>query len=144
VKIAFVTVLITQTLAVIFAWPLGLEQAGLTLATSVGACFNAALLLRFLVRKGFYQPQPGWWRFFVRVSVAVALLAALIAVASGPGAAWLSASVGWKVGRLALVITGGAVVYFGALYALGFRLADFNRQEAPASDALPPAGDEDA
>src|SRR3954470_20065844 len=40
VKIAFVTVLITQTLAVLFAWPLGLEQAGLTLATSIGALFN--------------------------------------------------------------------------------------------------------
>ena len=58
-------------------------------------------------------------------------------------AAWLSAGVGWKVGRLALMIAGGAAVYFGALYALGFRLADFNRQEAHAADALPPAGDDD-
>jgi putative peptidoglycan lipid II flippase len=143
VKIAFVTVLITQTLAVIFAWPLGLEHAGLTLATSVGACFNAALLLRLLLRNGYYHPQPGWRRFFVKVIVAVAMLAAAIAVATGPAAAWLAAGVGWKVGRLGLVIAGGAIVYFGALYALGFRLADFNRQEAPAVDALPPAGSDD-
>jgi putative peptidoglycan lipid II flippase len=128
---------------VIFAWPLGLEHAGLTLATSIGACFNAMLLLLLLRRKGFYQPQPGWLLFFVKVVVAVALLAAVIAVASGPAAAWLAAGVGWKVGRLALVIAGGAFVYFGALYALGFRLADFNRQEAPAADALPPAGDDE-
>jgi len=128
---------------VIFAWPLGLEHAGLTLATSVGACFNAALLLRLLLRKGYYHPQPGWRRFFVKVTVAVALLAAVIAVATGPAAAWLAAGVGWKVGRLALVIACGAVVYFGALYALGFRLADFNRQEAPAADALPPSADDD-
>ena len=133
-----------HALAVLFAWPLGLGHAGLTLATSIGACFNAALLLRLLLRKNYYQPQPGWWRFFLKVSVAVALLAVVIAVASGPAAAWLSAGVGWKVGRLALVIAGGAAVYFGALYALGFRLADFNRQEAPAPDGLPPAGDGDA
>jgi putative peptidoglycan lipid II flippase len=96
------------------------------------------------LRKGYYHPQPGWRRFFAKVIVAVALLAAVIAAASGPAAAWLAAGVGWKVGRLGLVIAGGAVVYFGALYALGFRLADFNRQEAPAADALPPAGDDDA
>jgi len=35
VKIAFLTVVITQALAVLFAWPLGLGPAGLTLATSV-------------------------------------------------------------------------------------------------------------
>ncbi len=46
VKIAFVTVLVTQTLAVMLMWPLG--HAGLTLATSVGACVNAALLFWFL------------------------------------------------------------------------------------------------
>jgi len=45
---------------------------------------------------------------------------------------------------VALVIAGGAAVYFGALYALGFRIADFNRQEAPAADAFPLAGDDDA
>ena len=141
VKIAFATVLITQACAVLFAWPLGLEQAGLTLATSVGACFNAALLFWLLVRKRFYQPRPGWLRFFAKVCVAVALLAIVIAVTMGPGAAWLAAGVTYKVGRLALVVAAGACVYFGALFALGFRVADFNRREATLPDALPPADD---
>ena len=44
VKIAFVTVVVTQVLAVLLAWPLGFGHAGLTLATSLGACFNAGLL----------------------------------------------------------------------------------------------------
>ena len=39
VKIAFVTVLVAQTLAVILMFPLG--HAGLTLSTSLGACLNA-------------------------------------------------------------------------------------------------------
>ena len=138
VKIAFATVLITQACAVLFAWPLGLEQAGLTLATSVGACFNASLLLWLLLRRRFYQPRPGWLRFFAKVCVAVVLLAIVIGIAMGPGAAWLAGGVTYKVGRLGLVVAAGALVYFGALYALGFRVADFNRREAIAPDALPP------
>ena len=46
VKIAFATVLVSQTLALILMFPLG--HAGLTLSTSIGACFNAGLLFWFL------------------------------------------------------------------------------------------------
>ncbi len=145
VKIAFFTVLITQTLAIVFAWPLGLEQAGLTLATSIGACFNAALLLWLLRRKGFYRPEPGWLPFLLKTCVAAAVLAVLIALATGSDAVWLAAGAANKIGRLALVIAGGAAVYFGTLYALGFRLADFNRREAAMPTDLPPPPDvEDA
>ena len=143
VKIAFATVLITQTLAVLFAWPLHLEQAGLTLATSAGAFVNAGLLLWLLRRKGFYQPQPGWWPFLAKVSVAVALLAIVVALTMGPGDAWLAAGVVSRVTRLALVIAAGAIVYFGALYALGFRLAHFNRRDAMEAPDVSPADDTD-
>ena len=57
VKIAFVTVLVTQTLALILMRPLG--HAGLTLATSLGACVNAGLLFWFLCRRGIYVPRGG-------------------------------------------------------------------------------------
>ena len=143
VKIAFITVTVTQMLAVVFAWPLGLEQAGLTLATSVGAFFNAGLLLWFLRRKGYYQPQPGWLGFLARVCTAVVLLAVAVALAMGTGATWLTAGVTYKVGRLALVIAGGALVYFGTLYALGFRLAQFNRREAIVPPDVPPVDNAD-
>src|SRR5204863_3720247 len=59
VKIAFLTVLITQTLAVVFAWGIGLGPTGLTLATSVGACINAGLLFWLLRKHGFYVPCSG-------------------------------------------------------------------------------------
>jgi putative peptidoglycan lipid II flippase len=144
VKIAFFTVMVTQTLAILFAWPLGLEQAGLTLATSVGACCNASLLLWLLMRKGYYVPQPGWLPFLGKVCVAVLLLAAVIAFAMGAGATWLSAGVGYKVGRMALVIGAGALVYFGALYALGFRIAHFSRRETVAPITIPPSDEVDA
>jgi putative peptidoglycan lipid II flippase len=135
VKIAFFTVLVTQTLAVILAWPLGLQQGGLTLATSLGACCNAGLLLWFLRRKGFYRPQPGWRLYMVRIVAAVAVLGALLAFLAGSDASWLHAGVVRKVSRLGLLVGAGALAYFGMLYLLGFRLAQFNRREA--TSALP-------
>ncbi len=127
VKIAFVTVLVTQTLAVILMWPLG--HAGLTLATSLGACVNAVLLYVFLRRRGFYTPAAGWLSFIARVVVALGVLAAALYALAGPAEAWLHATLWTRIGRLAMVIAGGAAAYFGALFLLGFRLRDFNRRE---------------
>ncbi len=47
-----------------------LAHAGLALATSLGAFFNAALLLRKLQKDRVYQPANGWRLFFVRVLLA--------------------------------------------------------------------------
>jgi putative peptidoglycan lipid II flippase len=139
VKIASFTVVVTQTLAVIFAWPLGLEQAGLTLAMSIGACCNAGLLLWLLLRKRFYEPQPGWPAFFAKVCVASAVLAVVIVWLMGGDSAWLHAGALRKVAHLALVIGCAALAYFATLFALGFRLADFNRREAVQSPDHVPA-----
>src|SRR4030095_3193764 len=57
VKIAFFTVLVALVLAVILMQWLG--HAGLTLATSLGACVNAALLFWALRRLGYYKPAAG-------------------------------------------------------------------------------------
>jgi integral membrane protein MviN len=142
VKIAFFTVFVTQTLAIVLAWPLGLEQAGLTLATSIGACCNAALLLWLLLRNGYYRPHAGWPAFLGKVLAASAVLAAVVATTMGVDDAWLHAGALRKAGRLALVIASGAFAYFGTLYAFGFRLADFNRREAVQPPDLVPPPDE--
>ena len=126
----------TQILAVALAWPLGMGHAGLTLATSLGACLNAALLFWMLRKKGFYAPQEGWAKFLAKVLVALAILGAVVAALAGPPAFWLAATLWQKVGRLSGVIAAAGVAYFAALYLLGFRLADFNRREVadPALD----------
>jgi putative peptidoglycan lipid II flippase len=128
VKIAFVTVLVTQAIAVVLMWPL--QQAGLTLATSIGACVNAALLFWFLRRHGFYAPRPGWFAFLCRLVVALGCLVAVLYFLAGPAQSWLEAGLWTKLARLFGVIVAGAVAYFGALYLLGFRIRDFNRREA--------------
>ena len=130
VKIAFVTVLITQTLAVLFAWGIGMGPSGLTFATSVGACINASLLFWLLHKRGHYVPQPGWWRFVAKVAVALAVLGTVLYALAGEPAFWLNAGLWARVSRLALCVGAGAGAYFASLYLLGFRFADFNRREA--------------
>jgi putative peptidoglycan lipid II flippase len=130
VRVAFVTVLVTQILAVVLAWPLGLRHAGLTLATSLGACVNAALLFWLLRKNGFYTPREGWAVFLAKLLVALAVLGALMAWLAGPPSFWLAATLWQRIGRLGIVIAAGGIAYFAALYLLGFRIADFNRREA--------------
>ena len=133
VKVAFLTVLITQTLAVVFAWGIGLGPTGLTLATSVGACINASLLFWLLRKIGFYVPRPGWLIFVAKLIIALAALAAVLLWLGGASTFWLHASLWQKVGRLAGVVAAGMAVYFAALYLLGFRFADFNRRESAST-----------
>jgi putative peptidoglycan lipid II flippase len=135
VKVAFTTVLVTQTLAVILMFQIG--HAGLTLATSVGALFNATLLFWFLRKRGYYVPSAGWLLFVAKLFLALCVLAAVLLWLGGPQSFWLAASLWPKVGRLAGVCAAGAGAYFASLWLLGFRVADFNRREAPSQPGLP-------
>jgi putative peptidoglycan lipid II flippase len=83
-----------------------------------------------LLRNGYYRPRPGWVGFFAKVCVASAVLALVIQWLTGPDSAWLHAHAVYKVGRLGLVVGCAALAYFATLFALGFRVADFNRREA--------------
>jgi putative peptidoglycan lipid II flippase len=127
VRIAFFTVFVAQTLAFILMWRIG--HAGLTLATSIGACVNATLLFWFLRKGGTYRPEPGWFLFLCKVLVALGVLSAVLYTLSGPAAAWLEAGLWQRVGRLAIIMVAGAAAYFATLFLLGFRLADFDRRE---------------
>ena len=129
VRSAFLTLLVSQTLAVVLMFQIG--HAGLTLATSIGAILNALLLYRAMRRGDIYAPLPGWGWFLGRVAIALFALGAMLWWSAGADEFWTTARLWAKVGRLALVIGTGAIVYFGALWLLGFRFADFNRRESP-------------
>jgi putative peptidoglycan lipid II flippase len=64
-----------------------------------------------------------------KLVIALFVLAAVLLWIGGPASFWLAASPWQKVGRLAGVCAMGAAAYFGALWLLGFRLADFNRRD---------------
>jgi len=126
VKIAFVAVAATQLLNLALIGPLA--HAGLALAIALGACLNAALLFRGLRARGIYRPQAGWGKFLAKVAVAVALMAIALAAAMGPAGWWLAVDWRWRTAGLCGLVVLGGVVYFGALWALGFRARDFVRQ----------------
>jgi len=142
VKVAFVTVIVTQVLAVLFAWPLHLGHAGLTLATSLGACLNASVLFVLLRRHGFFAPRTGWPSFVLRIFVALAVLGAALAWLTGSAQDWLSAGLWTRVGRLASLVVGGGAVYFATLFLLGFRLSHFSRREVALDPAAASSEDE--
>ena len=126
VKIGIATLVATQVMNLAFYRPLG--HAGLALAIGLGACLNATLLYHTLRRRRIFLPQGGWARFYLRLVGALLVMGAVIWFAAGPDASWLSGSVWTRAGRLAMVVLVGAATYFAALWALGFRLRDFQKR----------------
>jgi putative peptidoglycan lipid II flippase len=124
VKIA-VGVLVATQLAnlVLVPW---LAHAGLAWSISLGAWANAALLYAGLRRRGIYVPRPGWSRFLLKLSVALAAVAVLLWFV-GREIDWIALHVRWllRAGLLASVIAAAMAVYFGLLWLLGFRPRDF-------------------
>jgi putative peptidoglycan lipid II flippase len=127
VKIAVGVLVATQLMNLLFVPYIAVS--GLALSIGLGACINAAFLYRGLRKRGVYQPKVGWGKFYLKLLVAVSLMGA---------AAWFSAAkVDWlamhqhpflRAGALFLLITICAVIYFLALFIMGFRFRDFKRR----------------
>jgi putative peptidoglycan lipid II flippase len=58
VKIAIVTLIMTQLMNLAFIGPL--KHAGLSLSIGLAACLNAGLLYWQLRKQDIFTPQPGW------------------------------------------------------------------------------------
>jgi putative peptidoglycan lipid II flippase len=115
---------------VVFVWAL-IETAiapahvGLAAATTVSAFFNAALLLRGLLKAGVYKPAPGWRRLSLQVAAASVVMGVFLIWARGASDEWLVIS-GWqRAATLTACVAGGIALYFAAGYALGLRPALF-------------------
>jgi putative peptidoglycan lipid II flippase len=129
VRIGLLVLVFTQLMNLVFIQLLKMNVAGLALSISVAALLNASLLYRGLRQKGIYSPLPGWSGFFTRLMVAI--------VAMGVAAWFGGRQFDWlgmhhhgvlRAGALLLLIGGCMVVYFGTLFALGFRVRDFKRR----------------
>ena len=127
VRVAIATLVVTQLLNVAFV-PF-LRHAGLALAISVGACFNAGGLWWLMRRGGTYVPQPGWGAFLLKLAVALYLMGGAIWYCMGSEGSWFELSAGPRALKLALVIAAGSAAYFGALAFMGFRPREFSRHE---------------
>lgn len=121
VRIAIVVLVLTQLLNLVLV-PY-FQHAGLALAIGIGALINAAWLLIGLIRRGSYQPLPGWGRFGLQVVSASVLLAIFLW--------WAASAVSWtgmrslygqRIGLFILVLLGSALLYFSALRATGLKV----------------------
>ncbi len=126
VKIAIFTLVATQlfNLALISH----LQHAGLALAISLGACLNAGLLYWKLRQQQLFQPQAGWGGFLGRLVLAVAAMSAVLLGLMQVMPAWADGQMLERFLRLGLLVGAGVLVYFGVLFALGFRLKHFARR----------------
>jgi putative peptidoglycan lipid II flippase len=126
VRIALITLGITQVMNFAFIWPL--QHAGLALAIGLGACVNAGLLLRGLLRREIYSAQPGWTVFLLKLALAVYVMGVVVWLGAGSDAVWLGLDAIDRAVRLTGVVLAGVISYFAALWMLGFRIADFSRK----------------
>lgn len=123
VRIAIIALVATQVMNLLFIVPL--KHVGLALSIGLAACLNAWLLYRKLRARGIYAPQPGWLRFALKVALALGAMGAALWLATPATPWWLTQATLERVGVLGALVVLGVAVYFGALFALGFRTHDF-------------------
>lgn len=126
VKIALVTLVMTQAMNAAFIVPL--QHAGLALSIGLASCLNAALLWRGLRRCGDYNPLPGWKLFGLKLTAALAVMGTALWFGMGQQSDWIGAPPLGRVLHLTALVGGGSAAYFGTLWLLGFRLKDFMKK----------------
>lgn len=128
VKIAVLTLVVTQVMNLLFVFGLDYMHWGLALATGLGACINSLLLYVHLRRHQIYQPQPGWTAFLTRLAAALLGMAVSLYYLARVAGDWLAMTTPQKLLWLCLLVVAGAAVYFAALWLLGFRPKDFSNR----------------
>jgi putative peptidoglycan lipid II flippase len=125
VKVALWSLAVTQAanLALV-PW---LDHAGLALAISLGALFNAGWLWFLIWRAGSWRPEPGWTEFLFKLAVALYVMGGAIWYTMGKEASWFEIPAAARAAKLALVILAGSSAYFAALGLMGLRPRHFMR-----------------
>ncbi len=106
-------------LNIILVFPLA--HAGLALATSLGAFFNASLLLSKLLKDKIYKPGKNWANFIIKIIFANEILA-LFLYFSIDKELWFDWVALDRVLNLALWIGLGCIVYGFSLLLIGIRV----------------------
>ena len=119
VRYGMYAMIVSLVLNVALVFPLA--HAGLALATSLGAFFNAVLLLKKLLQEKVYQPTRGWWLFFIRVLLASAAMSAVLYYLVD-ASWWNQWSSGQRVLNLLKWIVIGLAVYAATLVLMGLKL----------------------
>jgi putative peptidoglycan lipid II flippase len=119
VRYGIYAMIISLALNVVLVFPLA--HAGLALATSLGAFFNATLLLKKLLKDKVYQPATGWLVFFSRLLLASATMSTALYywVDADWWTAWSSTE---RILHLLKWIIIGMSIYIATLLLTGLKL----------------------
>lgn len=126
VKIAIVTLIMTQLMNLAFIGPL--KHAGLSLSIGLAACLNAGLLYWQLRKQDIFTPQPGWASFLLCLAIAVVVMAAALVGMLYVMPEWAQGTMPYRLMRLMAVVVVGVVAYFATLAVLGFKVKEFTRR----------------
>lgn len=126
VKIAIVTLIMTQLMNLVFIGPL--KHAGLSLSIGLAACLNAGLLYWQLRKQNIFTPQPGWMTFLVRLVIAVLAMSVALLAMLHVMPEWSQGGMSHRLLRLMSVVLVGIGVYFATLWLLGFKVKEFARR----------------
>ncbi|AEW44599.1 virulence factor mviN-like protein, membrane protein, maybe involved in polysaccharydes biosynthesis [Serratia symbiotica str. 'Cinara cedri'] len=126
VKIAIITLILTQVMNLIFIH--SLKHAGLALSISLAAYFNAALLYWQLRQQNIFQPRPGWLVFLGKLSLAVLVMAGVLIGMMAILPCGDHGNMFERILRLTIIVIAGVIAYFIVLAGLGLRQDDFIRR----------------
>jgi putative peptidoglycan lipid II flippase len=118
-------------------------HALLALNTGIGAWYNSTMLYRGLRRQGVLHHAEGWRRMLVQVLAGNVVMVAFLWWVAGDTQRWLDMGAWARAQWMALLVVGGAGLYFGTLYVLGMRVHELRVRPAgpPAvRSANPPEG----
>jgi putative peptidoglycan lipid II flippase len=96
-------------------------HAGIAAASAVAGLFNSAALFGGLVRSGIYRARSGWRGLWLQALTGNAVLAVVLLVALRRVGDWSAMSELERIGTLALLVFGGAAVYFAVAFGAGLR-----------------------
>jgi putative peptidoglycan lipid II flippase len=122
VKYGVIAMGANTAMVLILIWPLA--HAGLALATSLAAFLNAGLLFFNLRRRDIYQPQPGWTRYLLQLTLANLVMGAVLWFGTGDLESWINASARERLWRLTGLIAAGGGSYLLTALAVGIRPRD--------------------
>lgn len=129
VKIALVTLTITQILNLLLVFVLDLKHAGLALSISLAALLNCTLLLWKLRQHKIYHPRPGWGRFALQVIFSVIVMSLVLWAITHFDHGWHNGHMGTRLIHLLPMVFAGMIAYFASLTLAGLRLKHFMRRE---------------
>ncbi|WP_333608896.1 murein biosynthesis integral membrane protein MurJ [Arsukibacterium sp.] len=111
-----------------------LSYVGLALATALSASLNAYLLYRGLRLAGVFQLSRQSWRFMIKLLVATSLMTAALLWLCPSFELWRELGMFNQIMQLSLLCVGAILLYFGLLWLLGVRLADFKARPVAAAN----------